>query len=327
MNPITGQTTVEQDIDNLRIEAAAIETGVPAKAVEAAEKTSNGSERTDDQAEEMGLTAGDSETETATQEGEATQEDHQEGEDAQSTGDGDEAAPKTRQQKKDEALTRSWENADKRHREADEREKALAGREARIIQAEQQLKARQDQVPNDPLPKYTPGEIGQALVNFIEDGDLDTAKNLALQLAQKADAGRVASVPGLQNPEFRQAWDANRDKLVETEPELKDANSTLYKEASALLQGPWATILTSHPAGINAAVEVAKLRLAAGSVSELQKQVEQLTKQNQELLRKTQLRGSGASSRETVRTSDKFASLPVERQIDALYQEAASRGS
>ena len=177
--------------------------------------------------------------------------------------------------------------------------------------------------PDDPLPKYSPSEIADSLAEFIDEGDIDTAKSLIVSLAQKADANRNAASDGPNSPGFKQAWDANRAAVVRENPELAAAGSPLFKSASALLTGAWGEVLNSHPAGVNAAVEVAKLQAAAASVPELTETVEKLRTEISQLKRSTQLGSTGVTNR-TAATKT-FESLSVADQITQLRREAERR--
>lgn len=226
----------------------------------------------------------------------------------------------TRAQKKAQALSRSWENADRRHRQAAEREQQLDAREARLAQLEQQIQQRNQPAPDDPMPKYSAGEIAESLSEFIDDGDFDTAKALVKSLAQKAEANKAASSPtGPESPAFQQAWETNRKAMIQANPDLTDTQSELFKEASGLLQGDWGQVLNSHPAGVTAAVEVAKLRLAAASVPELEAEVTRLETEISQLKKATQLGKTGASSRDAAPAS---RNMTPEQEIEALLSQA-----
>ena len=155
-----------------------------------------------------------------------------------------------RQEKKDQALVRSWENANRRHEEAKAKEEALNAREAQLLQREQVVNTP---APEDPLPKYSAGQIAETAAALIEEGDIDTAKTLVSQLAAKAEATRLARDTGPTSPAFQQAWSQYREHAIRNNPELNDAETPLYREATDLLEGDWGPILKAHPAGVAAA--------------------------------------------------------------------------
>lgn len=335
------QTTtkpVADEINDLLADAAAIERGLPLPS--AAENASTGSGGTDGKSEqdlasrESGTDSGaehdgiqsQSDGEGSTQEGDGQTTTTQQAEPELPKGEKglEDGRTVSRKEKKAQALERSWENADRRHREADAREKALNQREAQLTQQHQQFQQQvQAVVPNDPLPKYSASDVATTLAELIDEGDLTTAKNLAKQLGAKAEAARLSRSNGMDNPQFRQSWDSMRDRAVAENAELKDEKSPLFKEATDLLTGSWSPVLTAHPAGVLAAVEVAKLRLAAASVPDLQAEVKRLETENAELKRRASIGGSKPVSHVTASENDKFAALPVKDQISALYEQAS----
>lgn len=327
------QPSVDDEISALYAAAAAVERGeVPA---EAASETPSGSEGTE---EEQAAQAGssdetDSETETAEDQDQSGQDQTEDQESDQAPEDSgkelsdrqeDEPPKSKRQQKKDAALTKSWDNANRRHQEADQREQRLAQQEAQLQQAMAKLK--QDiakTVPNDPYPKYSVEEIGQTLSETIKDGDIDAAQGIVNALVQKAKAVAAPQATGFENPEFASQWEANRAKVIADNPDLGKQDSPLFKTATGYLSGPWKDILTAHPAGINAAVEVAKLAIQAESVSELETRVNELEAENKKLRRATQVEATTPTQRGSNSQQKK---LSVEEEISQLYAAAERAG-
>lgn len=324
------QPTVANEIDQLKLEASFHERGLEYPG-EAADTTPPGSEDDNDEGSEEVDTSStdevdagtDSDLETETDEQEQEQEVLPEQADEQPATE-PEPKPLTRAEKKDKALTRSWENADKRHREMDRYRDELDGRQAQLVKQESEIKQRLVPAPDDPLPKYSPTEIADSLVEFIDEGDIDTAKSLVMSLAKKADANRNAVSDGPNSPGFKQAWETNRAAVIRDNPDLATASSPLFKSASALLTGPFGEVLNSHPNGVNAAVEVAKLQAAAASVPELTETVEKLRTEISQLKRSTQLDSTGVTRRTA--KAKTFESLSVADQIAQLRREAERRG-
>lgn len=228
----------------------------------------------------------------------------------------------TRSEKKEVALERTWANAEKRHKDAEARELSLIERERNLVAKEQRITelSRQVETADDPLPKYSFDDLAKSVSDFIEEGDVKAAKQLAVSLAAKAQAQIRAASPGLQNPKFAAAWEQTRNQVIKANPELSDPKSPLYAEASNLLTGDWASFFQSHPQGVAAAVEVAKLRLQVGQEAAIAEKVKTLESENQSLRKKLQLDGASTTSRE-VKGVD-FNSLPVEKQIEMVQREA-----
>jgi len=327
----TTNLTVEEELDALKQEAEAVDAGTQLPSETAENETPTGSEEAEGESEE-GLTIEDnSEDEAAGDPTEESNKEVLEDEGVSETdplegadvGEKSDAEPQARRTgKKKEALKRSWENADKRHREADERETHLRVRETQLLEREQQVSTIESEAPDDPLPKYSADEIASSLEEFIDDGEFDTAKNLIRSLAGKANAMGAARSSGPNSPQFAEAWDQVRGKAIKDNPELEDPKSSLYKESTGLLNGEWGPLFQAHPAGVAAAVEVAKLRMNAASSSELLEKVEQLQTENNKLKKAVALDGttptiSGGS------TEAKWDNLSLDDQLEALRHDAA----
>jgi len=231
--------------------------------------------------------------------------------------------PLTRKEKKAQALEKSWQNADRRHKEAADRETQLDQRAQQLEQLAATLNQRAQELdrvaPDDPMPKYSPDEIATTLAEFLDEGDLDSAKQLASTLAGKANANKAMRDEGPNSPQFQQAYEANRVKLIRENADLNDPQSDLFKESTALMTGDWAPLLQAHPGGITAAVEVAKLRLAAASVPQLEAEVERLETELAELKKNTQLDPTGQVSREAAPPQ---RNLTPEQEIEILLRQA-----
>ena len=231
-------------------------------------------------------------------------------------------AKTTRTEKKEVALERTWSNAEKRHKDAEARELSFIERERNLATKEQHINtlSRQVETSDDPLPKYSFEDLSKSISDFISEGDVATAKQLATSMAAKAQAQIRAATPGLHNPKFVAAWEQSRTQVIKANPTLADPKSPLYAEASGLLSGDWATFFQSHPQGIAAAVEVAKLRLQVGQETGMADKVKTLESENNSLRKKLQLDGASTTSREG--KSVDFDSLPLERQMELLQRDA-----
>jgi hypothetical protein len=326
------EPSVQDEISSLYAAAAAVERGQTTS--DAAEWTPVGSEGAEDEEAAKAASTQETDSETETVDQDETTQDPSEGQEtpeaeaSKELSDGqseteDQDPPKSkRQQRKDEALTKSWDNANRRHQEADQRERQLAQQFQQLQQVEAKLKQA---IPNDPLPKYSVEEIGQTLSEVMEEGDLDTAKNLATALANKAKAMVAVGAAGLDNPQLAEAWEQSRQQVVRDNPELSDQKSPLFVKATEYLSGPWKELLTAHPSGVGAAVEVAKLAIAAESVSELETKVKQLEAENDKLRKATAVEATTPTSRGTQTNPKK--KLSVEDEIAELYKAAAAGGA
>lgn len=325
----TTNLTVEEEIEALKHEAKAVDAGEPLPSETAENETPTGSEEAEGESEE-GLTIEDnSEIEsdsteeiTEPEEVSVSETDPLEGAELRETSE--EAPTSNRVEKKKEALKRSWENADKRHREADEREQLMRSRESELLEREQRVSSLEAEIPDDPLPKYSVDEIAESLDEFIGEGDYETAQGLARQMAAKAKAMAAHREAGPNSPQFAEAWEQVRGQTIKANPELGDPKSALYQESTGLLNGEWGPLFSSHPAGVAAAVEVAKLRMASGSISELADEVKQLKTENEKLRKATALDGTTPTG--GGEATNKWDNLSLDDQLESLRHDAAALG-
>lgn len=329
---MTTLNEIDAEIGKLTEEAARFDLGLP-PVEQVADKTPSGDAETQDDVVDK-VTTESTKTADSTDKGESGNEDKaddkvagqgekQTSKSADATaGDKTDDAKATRTEKKEVALERTWSNAEKRHKEAEARELSIIERERVATEKEQRIAqlSRQVETSDDPLPKYSFEDLAKSVSDFITEGDVATAKQLAASMAAKAQAQIRAATPGLHNPKFVAAWEQTRNQVIKANPELADPKSPLYAEASGLLSGDWATFFQSHPQGIAAAVEVAKLRLQVGQETGMADKVKTLESENQSLRKKLQLDGASTTSRE-VKSID-FDSLPLEKQMEMLQKEA-----
>jgi len=231
--------------------------------------------------------------------------------------------PSPRAEKKAEALARTWENAERRHKEAEAREISLASREQKLLGEEQRLTklSQQVQTSEDPLPKHSFEDLASSLVGFIDEGDIKLAKQLAHSMAAKAAAQVRAASSSADNPQFVAAWENTRSQVVKANPELADPKSPLTQTASSLLDGEWGAFFKAHPAGVAAAVEVAKLQLQIGKDKELADKVQRLESENQTLRKKLRLDGATAPASREAKAVD-IRTMSPDEQLAALRKEA-----
>ena len=326
----TTNLTVEEEIQALKQEAKAVDAGEPLPSETAENETPTGSEEAEGESEE-GLTIEDNSevesdsTEETTEpevEESVSETDPLEGAELRETSE--EAPTSNRVEKKKEALKRSWENADKRHREADEREQLIRARESELLEREQRVSSLEAEIPDDPLPKYSVDEIAESLDEFIGEGDYETAQGLVRQMAAKAKAMAAHREAGPNSPQFAEAWEQVRGQTIKANPELEDPKSALYQESTGLLNGEWGPLFSSHPAGVAAAVEVAKLRMASGSTSELADKVKQLQTENEKLRKAVALDGTTPTG--GGEATNKWDNLSLDDQLESLRQDAAALG-
>lgn len=218
-------------------------------------------------------------------------------------------------------LDRSWKKLDE--------EKAQTRKEREAVEAERKAladeRAKAAQRPKPEKPKHnghTAEEYEAAAEDFEKEGKMaeaEFAKKRAAELrAKEAEQAKEAGAATDEKqfvtletgaritPEEQQQmtaeWTANLSRLGRENPDLMKEGAPLRAVVTELLgkdeRGKTRyPILHSHASGIHYAVEVAKLKLAAGKVPELSKRVAELEAENKELKGLTSLPPSGPTSR------------------------------
>ncbi len=149
-----------------------------------------------------------------------------------------------------------------------------------------------------------------------------------LQATTQPDAPAVTAGEAWKTPEFQKTWDAGVAQLVATMPELKDPNHPLVKATNAYVNDPkWGRFFRSHPDGIHAAVEVAKMQQEAARVGEVTKQLATATAEIERLNKLVQPAGSHAGG--PVPEAKKFTDMSAAEAENAVLAAAAAadRGS
>ena len=190
--------------------------------------------------------------------------------------------------------------------------------------------------PNDPLSKYTAEELESAAKDFEAEGRDDLAKQAraTAQKIKRAEQAKSLEVKGEQDKTKleQEFWD-EADKVIEDNPELKDATKGVGAEVKALLSGTAAfdvkgvdpkdisQIIRSHPKGFALAHSLARLRSAAASVSGLQAKIAEQTKEIERLNKLTSLTGGQPTSRSSPKSFDNMTMAEQEAELRRLSQE------
>lgn len=88
----------------------------------------------------------------------------------------------------------------------------------------------------------------------------EAAQARAEKLATTASRPAAASATTFDSPEFQAQWKGHTEKLIASDPTLADPENAVVKAANTILKDPtYGRFFKSHPDGINAAVEVARL--------------------------------------------------------------------
>lgn len=190
----------------------------------------------------------------------------------------------TRYEKAKSRLEKEWDDV------REEKARLKAERES-IEQAKAQRETSQSgsETQKTGNRRFSAEDYREAAKSYRDEGRDDLAK-LAEQKSTEIESEDRKEVEQKTQAELKSAWDKNLLEEVDSNPDLKDSKSQLYKAVSDMLQNH--AILRNYPAGIKDAVGIAKVKLQAETASELKKKVAEYESELAQL-RKATTPGSG----------------------------------
>jgi hypothetical protein len=216
----------------------------------------------------------------------------------------------TRYEKAKSRLEKEWEDV------RAEKARLKAERDA-IENAKNQATQPSAETQKSGSRRFSAEDYREAAKSYREEGRDDLAK-LADQKATEVETEERREIEQKTQAELKSAWDKNLLEEVESNPDLKDSNSPLYKAVSEMLQNH--AILRNYPAGIKDAVGIAKIRIKAESASDLEKKVAEYEREIAQL-RKATMPASGQPS--APKKTKAFHELSLEEQEKELFKMAA----
>lgn len=173
----------------------------------------------------------------------------------------------------------------------------------------------------------------QLAQKYADEGDTQMAK-LAREQADKLRTQAPTRAPAApapaevwKTPEFQTEWQRHTAELLAADPTLNDPANPLVQTANMLTSHKeWAPYFRANPAGIKAALEVAKLMRVAASVDTLRKEHDAAKAEVERLTKLTQPRRGGPTppapgEKSLAEMSDAEADAEIRR-----LAEAADRG-
>lgn len=173
----------------------------------------------------------------------------------------------------------------------------------------------------------------QLAQKYADEGDTQMAK-LAREQAEKLRTQAPTRAPAAtapaevwKTPEFQTEWQRHTAELLAADPTLNDPANPLVQTANMLTSHKeWAPYFRANPAGIKAALEVAKLMRVAASVDTLRKEHDAAKAEVERLTKLTQPRRGGPMApapgeKSLAEMSDAEADAEIRR-----LAEAADRG-
>jgi hypothetical protein len=184
----------------------------------------------------------------------------------------------TRYEKAKSRLEKEWEDV--------RAEKARIKAEREQIEAERARKTSETTQgeTKSGSRKFSAEDYREAAKSYRDEGRDDLAK-LAEQKSVEIESENQKEQQAKIQGELKASWDKNLQEEVDSNPDLKDSSTPLYKAVSEMLQNH--AILRNYPAGIKDAVGIAKVKLQAESASDLSKKVAEYEKELSQLRKAT----------------------------------------
>ncbi len=190
----------------------------------------------------------------------------------------------TRYEKAKSRLEKEWDDV------REEKARLKAERES-IEQAKAQRETSQSssEVQKTGNRRFSAEDYREAAKSYRDEGRDDLAK-LAEQKSTEIESEDQREQQAKVQGELKASWDKNLQDEVDSNPDLKNSSTPLYKAESEMLQNH--AILRNYPAGIKDAVGLARQKLQAETASELSKKVAEYESELAQL-RKATTPGSG----------------------------------
>jgi len=217
-------------------------------------------------------------------------------------------------QKAQSRLAKEWDDVKaERARLQVERETIEAAKTARSSQETASTEAKASS------SKFSSDDYREAAKSYRDEGRDDLAKLAESKANEIETEGRRQSEQKAQ-ADWKNSWDQNLLREVETNPELKDSSTNLYKAVSTLLQEH--AILRNYPNGINDAVGLAKMKLKADAASDLEKKIAKYESEVTQLRKATTPASGQPSGPARIKAFHELSSEEQGRELMKMAAEA-----
>jgi len=211
-------------------------------------------------------------------------------------------------------LAKEWDDVKaERARLQAEREALEAAKVAKAGQASSEAETKGNS------RKFSAEDYREAAKSYRDEGRDDLAK-LAENKAGEIEVEERKAFEQKAQTEMKSAWDKNLMEEVDSNPELKDSSTPLYKAVSDLLQRH--AILRNYPAGIKDAVGLAKMHLKAETASGLEKKIAQYESELTRLRKATTPANSQPSAPARQKQFHELSSKEQEMELLKMAAEA-----
>lgn len=214
--------------------------------------------------------------------------------------------PYQKSQKEAERREKSWKALEAEKAQVRAEAQQIAASKAEIEQLRRQVQELRTPVKPPADAAGNTAEIyDQLAIKYAEEGDTKMAKlaqEHAVKLRSEAGRAPAEATPtatattgeAWKTPEFQTEWQRHTAELLAADPTLNDPQHPLTQATQALVNDKqWAPYFRANPAGIKAALEVAKIQQIAARVPTLEKDLAAKTTEIERLNKLTQPRRGG----------------------------------
>lgn len=162
---------------------------------------------------------------------------------------------------------------------------------------------------------HSPEALEKVAERFRDEGDPELAAE-AEKMAKEARESQGNASKTVEVERFKETWRTSIEKETESNPDLKNSDSALYKTVAKLLREK--PVLATYETGFTDAVEVAKSFLKGDQLSTLETENKRLKNELSTLKNRTQLKPGDAPRRPKERS---FEDLSLEEQKQAVLRQ------
>jgi len=211
-------------------------------------------------------------------------------------------------------LGKAWTGVNEA-KEQNKQDAALLEKQRQELEIQRQQLAAQNGYRDE--DGFTAEDYEDAAVRLADDGKTDYAKDARAKAKELKAASEQAKINSFK-AERDQAWEAKRQELMTSNPDLRDNNKPITQKAMSLLQQ--FPSLTSGPDGLDLSVQMAKLALESGNTKEAAAKFDELQKKYNKLEKKTSVQGGFTA--EKLDGARSFEDMDMESQEQYLLDAA-----
>jgi hypothetical protein len=236
------------------------------------------------------------------------------------TGGGEDPDPETESRyeklrKAEARQKKTWQKLDEEKRQLRELKEQLEAERGSI----EQERLRVAEELSKAGTEHSPDIYDQVAQKFEDEGEPELAEQ-ARKMAEESRNRKQSASKTVEVEKFKKEWSESVSKLSEENPELKDADSELFKAVKYLLDNKPA--LTTYSTGFQDAVEVAKYYVDSQNLERITIENKKLKTELSNLKKKTNLGGGNVMRRTGPKGFDDMSHSEQRNALLKMVREA-----